>query len=145
MLAISPVVDNSTIPGIVPNLGAGWVDPTYNIYTPNSTLQYPTAGGIEVTLIAIDTEVKPSYVITVNKDINLGNINIGNLNSQNFAILRPKPDETSVIIDFRKTQGDVSQTILIPQDASEDLKSNVGTIFQKLNVDLSNQSQNQTP
>jgi hypothetical protein len=63
--------------------------------------------------------------------------------SQNFAILRPKPDETSVIINYRKTPGDVSQTILIPQDASDELKSKVGTIFQSLNTDLSNQNTNQ--
>jgi uncharacterized protein (TIGR02145 family) len=67
----------------------------------------------------------------------------GNL-SQNFAILRPKPDETSVIINFKKSAGDVSQTILIPQDANDVIKANVGTIFQQLNVDLSNQNTNIT-
>jgi hypothetical protein len=63
----------------------------------------------------------------------------GNL-SQNFAILIPKPDETSVIVNFKKSLGDVSQTILIPQDASDEIKDSVGTIFQSLNVDLANQS-----
>lgn len=58
--------------------------------------------------------------------------------AQDFAILRPKPDETSVIINFRKSIGEVSQTILIPQDASDEIKNSVGTIFQSLNVDLSN-------
>jgi hypothetical protein len=64
--------------------------------------------------------------------------------SQNFAILRPKPDETSVIINFRKSAGDVSQTILVPQDANDVIKASVGTIFQQLNVDLSNQNTNIT-
>jgi len=64
--------------------------------------------------------------------------------SQNFAILRPKPDETSVIINFKKSPGDVSQTILVPQDANNEIKSKVGTIFSSLNVDLSNTSQNLT-
>ena len=64
--------------------------------------------------------------------------------SKDFAILRPKPDETSVIINFRKSTGDVSQTILIPQDANDEIKSNIGTIFQQLNVDLSNQNTNIT-
>jgi hypothetical protein len=57
--------------------------------------------------------------------------------SQNFAILRPKYDETSVIINYRKESGDVSQTMLIPQDASETLKNKIGDIFQKYNTDLS--------
>jgi hypothetical protein len=65
--------------------------------------------------------------------------------SQNFAILRPKPDETSVILNFKKLPGDVSQTILIPQDANDEIKASVGTIFQSLNVDLSNQTQTNTP
>jgi hypothetical protein len=64
--------------------------------------------------------------------------------SRNFAILRPKPDETSVIINFRKSAGDVSQTILVPQDANDAIKASVGTIFQQLNVDLSNQNTNIT-
>ena len=58
--------------------------------------------------------------------------------------MRPKPDETSVIVNFRKSTGDVSQTILIPQDANDEIKSNIGTIFQQLNVDLSNQNTNIT-
>jgi len=60
--------------------------------------------------------------------------------SQNFAILRPKPDETSIIIEYSKQLGDVSQTILIPQDANDEIKNNIGKIFQSLNVDLSNQN-----
>ena len=72
------------------------------------------------------------------------NSNTSNLSS-NFAILRPKPDETSVIINFKKLLGDVSQTILIPQDANDEIKASVGTIFQSLNVDLSNQTQTNTP
>jgi len=60
--------------------------------------------------------------------------------SQNFSILRPKPDETSIIINFKKSIGDVSQTILIPQDANNAIKASIGTIFQQLNVDLSNQN-----
>ena len=60
--------------------------------------------------------------------------------SQNFAILRPRPDETSVIVNYEKQPGEVSQTVLIPQDASDELKNNVGTIFQNLNTDLANQN-----
>lgn len=54
----------------------------------------------------------------------------------NFAILRPKVDETSVILNYRKRPGLVAQTLLIPQDASKTLISNAGNIFEQLNVQL---------
>jgi hypothetical protein len=72
--------------------------------------------------------------VTVDKQI----INRSNaLIDDSFAILRPKPDETSVIIEFKKESGDVSQAILIPQDASEEIKNSIGNIYQNLNVNLS--------
>lgn len=58
------------------------------------------------------------------------------VNASSFAVLRPKPDETTVIVDFRKQPGEVAQTLLIPNNASNLLKDNVGTIFQSLNVPL---------
>jgi hypothetical protein len=75
------------------------------------------------------------YTLKLDRDI-LNLINI----SYNFAILRLKPDETSVIINHKKNFGEVSQTILIPQDASATLKESVGDIFKQLNLDLSNQN-----
>ncbi len=56
--------------------------------------------------------------------------------AQNFAIFRPKSDETSVIINFKKQPGEVSQTILVPSDASSTIKAAVGNIFKTLNPDL---------
>jgi hypothetical protein len=56
--------------------------------------------------------------------------------AQSFAIFRPKQDETSVIINFKKQPGEVSQTILISNDASETVKNAVGNIFKTLNPDL---------
>ena len=65
-------------------------------------------------------------------DSNLPN----SISAASFAILRPKPDETTVIVEGRKQPGEVSQTLLIPDNASKLLKDNVGAIFQSLNVPL---------
>jgi hypothetical protein len=91
--------------------------------------------GISTIFSTVNTNALPTMVVTLDRPVT----GSGQLDS-NFSILRPKPDETSVIINYRKTPGDVSQTILIPQDASDELKSKVGTIFQSLNTDLSNQN-----
>jgi len=56
--------------------------------------------------------------------------------AQNFAIFRRKPDETSVIVDFKKTPGEVSQTILVPYNINDNTKNNIGNIFKTLNTDL---------
>jgi hypothetical protein len=72
--------------------------------------------------------------VTLNNNINTGSF-ITNI-AQDFAIFRPKPDETSVIIDYKKQPGEVSQTILIPFNASNTIKDAVGNIFKTLNPDL---------
>ncbi len=74
----------------------------------------------------------PSIALITDRNINTNNTNI----QADFAILRPKPDETSVIINFKKKEGEVSQTILIPQDANDLIKSKVGDIFKNFNTDL---------
>ena len=53
-----------------------------------------------------------------------------------FAILRPKPNETSVIINYIKQPGEVAQTILVPYDANDTIKNSVGNIFKTLNTNL---------
>jgi hypothetical protein len=73
--------------------------------------------------------ITPTYDVTVDRTIDSTRYN--NI-SQNFAILRPKPDETSVIINFYKEIGEVSQTVLIPQDANDEIKSKIGTIYQTI-------------
>ena len=72
--------------------------------------------------------------VTLSSNINTGSF-VSNI-AQSFAIFRPKSDETSVIINFKKQPGEVSQTILIPNDASETIKNAVGNIFKTLNPDL---------
>ena len=69
--------------------------------------------------------------ITLNQPL-VSNFNI----AQNFAILRPKPNETSVIINYTKQPGEVAQTILIPYDANDIIKNSVGNIFKTLNTNL---------
>ena len=53
-----------------------------------------------------------------------------------FAILRPKPNETSVIVNYIKQPGEVAQTILVPYDANDTIKNSVGNIFKTLNTNL---------
>jgi hypothetical protein len=107
-------------------------------WNPNAILPNGTSlplGGIQTLFQSLTTSVTQKYTVTLDRDIKILS---GTDPSQFFAVLRPKPDETSVIINFKKSLGDVSQTILIPQDANDDIKNNVGNIFQSLNVDLSN-------
>ena len=54
------------------------------------------------------------------------------LNAQNFAILRPKENETSVILDFQKRPGELSQTLLIPSDLEKSVKDRVADIIEPL-------------
>ena len=61
-----------------------------------------------------------------------------NYASNNFAIFRPKPDETSVILEGRNAAGTqaIGQALLVPYDASETLNNNIGTILKSLNTSL---------
>jgi hypothetical protein len=117
----------------------GYTDTTlaYNNVSFNSwggINQYSPSKLITTTFESVDPIVIPPYYkIILNNKLPKGlNIN------EDFAILRPRPDETSVIIDFKKKDGNVSQTILVPIDASENIKSKLGDIFASLNTDLSN-------
>jgi len=70
--------------------------------------------------------------VTLDRPITTNSINRG----QSFALLRPVPDETSVILDFKKQPGDTSQAMLIPYNANTTLTNNVGTIYSTLNTKL---------
>ena len=72
------------------------------------------------------------YYITLDRNIESSSYN----NAVGFAFLRPKPDETSVIVNFKKSPGEVSQTILVPYDANDAIKGSLGNIFKTLNTDL---------
>jgi hypothetical protein len=128
------VSDNILTGGVQTIPIAAGVSPTVilgvTLWIPNSDIITPTFTAPQISITPL-----PFLNVTVDRNITTGSL--GSYN-QNFAILRPKPDETSVIVNFRKSLGDVSQTILIPQDASDLIKANVGKIYQSLNTDLSN-------
>jgi hypothetical protein len=133
-------VSDTITPTVSLNLGGQSTIRRISITSIRSLYDWGTQSGISVTFTPISSlDISSVIDITLDKYIT----GSGNF-SQNFAILRPKPDETSIIVNFRKSLGDVSQTILVPQDANDEIKANVGTIFQQLNVDLSNQNTNIT-
>jgi len=86
----------------------------------------------EVAEVSSSLLPSPQTYVTFDRDINVSQFN----EAQNFAILRPKPNETSVIINYRKQLGDVAQTILVPYDANDIVKNSVGNIFKTLNTNL---------
>jgi hypothetical protein len=53
-------------------------------------------------------------------------------------VLRPKPDETSVILEGRNAVGveSVSTALLLPYDANNNLKNNIGNIIKTLNTTI---------
>ena len=55
--------------------------------------------------------------------------------SNSFAIIRPKPDETSVILEGYRAIGNenVNQLLLTPYDASDTLNQNIGNIVKAVN------------
>lgn len=116
---------NVIITGYRSSILIGATTGTLFIYFNNTTVQplngSPatfTFGGLTDNLIFLDSDLP------------------NNINASSFAILRPRPDETTVILEGRKQPGEVAQTLLIPDNASKLLKDNVGTIFQSLNVPL---------
>jgi hypothetical protein len=77
-----------------------------------------------------------NYKVVVNDTITADAVQAYN----NFAILRPKPDETSVILEGRNAIvtgiEEIPQSLLIPIDASETLKASIGNIAKSLNTTL---------
>lgn len=59
------------------------------------------------------------------------------INSESFAILRKVPDETSVILNFNKLDGETSKALLIPNNLTKRIADNVANIVQPLKVPLS--------
>jgi hypothetical protein len=92
-------------------------------------------GGVSCNFVSPTTLYPPRVIATLDRSIPASVTNI----SKNFAILRPKPDETSVIVDFKKLDGNVSQAILVPNDANKNIKDKLADLFRGLNVDLSQQ------
>ena len=74
------------------------------------------------------------YSVVVSDSIVTGSVDM----SSNFSILRPKFDETSVILEGKKATGieNIDKAVLIPYDASTILKNNVGTIIKSVNTSI---------
>jgi hypothetical protein len=139
--------DDLTIPTNQKALNTNYKDWEYNstsTYSPQLTVDYFPATDPTPTFYPQITS-QPYVKAVLDRNISGTALTPLSQISHNFAILRPKPDETSVIVNYSKQPGNVSQAILVPQDANDEIKNNVGTIFQSLNVDLSNQSQNTNP
>ena len=71
------------------------------------------------------------YRVIVNKTMLTGNNPVGN-----FAILRPKLDETSIILEGRNAVGTqaIGQSLLVPSDASTTLNNNIGNIIKSVST-----------
>jgi len=80
----------------------------------------------EVSLIA------GSYYIVLDRTIS----DINYDDAQNFAILRPKPDETSIILDYNKTAGETTTGVIMCEDLLPIIKSDVSNIIKPLKTDL---------
>lgn len=72
------------------------------------------------------------YSIVLDNSITTASLN--NLSS-NFAVLRPKEDETSVILEGKNAVGrqNIQTSLLVPYDASDELNNNIGNIIKTLN------------
>ena len=56
-------------------------------------------------------------------------INPGVVSTKNFAFFRKSPDETSIIINFKKKEGLSSDALILPFNLKEDIRKNVAEII----------------
>lgn len=63
----------------------------------------------------------------------------GSISSEAFAILRKVPDETCVMLNFKKTEGETSKSILIPGNLELPVLKEVANIVEPLKISLSTQ------
>lgn len=63
----------------------------------------------------------------------------GYINTESFAILRKVPDETSVILNFKKAEGETSKALLIPNNLERSVLKEVANIVEPLKIPLSTQ------
>lgn len=61
---------------------------------------------------------------------------INNISSNSFAILRKSPDETSIILDYAKTDGATSRAIAIPNGLKDEVKKQIGNILKPIKDNL---------
>jgi hypothetical protein len=92
--------------------------------------QFGNTGAIYYNVVAVNLTSGQYHIVLDTA------VNVNNFDNKNFAFLRPKPDETSVILNFNKALGEVSQALLLPYDLDLAVKANVGNVVAKLNTTI---------
>lgn len=113
--------------------------PVTDIFTvePNDLFRFgsfdsPTSVYYEVEKV----EKTPNVKVTFRSN---STIPSGSINPESFAILRKVPDETSVILNFKKTEGETSKALLIPNNLERSVLKEVANIVEPLKIPLSTQ------
>lgn len=103
----------------------------FPLLAPGLVIDFASTVTNEVNVLPTFSFPFKKLVVTLNN-----NFTPTTFDNQNFAILRPKENETSVILEFKKKPGAVAQTLLLPQDLSKIVKDQVGDIFAELNNNI---------
>jgi len=83
--------------------------------------------------VATSSIISGNYKVVLSSGIDTTLYN----NAQNFAILRRKPDETSIYIDNSKDPGVLSDKMyIIPTDLSGSIKDDIGNILKELDPNI---------
>lgn len=88
---------------------------------------------IEPQIQAISSGTVTSYVVSRPAAIVLDReYNPNQINGASFAILRKTPDETVIILDFKKKDGLPSNAFMIPYNIKDEIKKDIGNIVAPL-------------
>jgi hypothetical protein len=98
---------------------------------------YYRVNDIIIPITGSDGSVSRDLQLVLDKPV----VNVGGI-SANFVIFRRLPDETSVILNFSKNIGNVSQATLIPFDIDLGVKSNLANIITQIGPDISSLNTN---
>lgn len=97
-------------------------DPAAKIYTVKQVIPPIISGGVVTSPLQVVFDTTDNLTNTIN--------------SAYFAIFRKQPDETSIILNFSKQPGEVSQTSLIPYNIDLGVKENIGNVVSQLNTTI---------
>jgi hypothetical protein len=89
-----------------------------SFYSPSST--YHEVTNVSASTITFSSNITSSF------------------NNAKFAVLRRKEDETSVLIEFIKTPGEISQAFLVPTDMSTVNREKVADVAKQVSVQINN-------
>lgn len=80
----------------------------------------------------MDVYYTPDLTVVFDRDLTVNDVN-----PESFAILRKSADETSIILNFNKIEGETSKAMVIPVNLHKTVKDRVADIIQPLRVPLS--------